>query len=533
LSDTSEQAIVPEIISQNQEPSEPKIEVSLRRHGLRYVRAFAIGFIVLQIAGLCIPGDYSDEPFIMFALNNALDLSLVYLTIVVPIGIIVYLLGRVILLLSQRRSLPADNRLLFDFVISSSLVITVIANLGIFLTWTNAFLPSPIYDIPILSVLEGGIVVASMFFLALGVFYRFLSRLYLTLLDKHGLGFAYLRESGRMVDRAIGPMLGFMTAAVPGTLAYLWPLSIPLAVLLLTQSEKIQSEAELAPLAIEMFPSGMIREPVPKMSASQPQEKLIYEQFRFSMKKLTRWMILSIGIVMMIYFVTTSDALAILAYVLGIPSGFYVSIVNPFYYWSSALGAAICSAGLFILLCLFNNLRRIERPEGHVLSPRHRFEWLIDFGISVIAIALLMIYSLPQIGIETWTSMSTELFWNYFYDYTPGYMPWASLVVATAFQVSILLILVGLALRVAGNAVGFLGKEETTALKWQLRSGKVLIVGVSLAIGNQIVLTGGFYFGIISEGLVMIGLTLLLVTMIFSYARMQEIRWLDAGGEGS
>ena len=517
----------------DQEVSESKIVVDLRRHGWRYARAFVIGFIVLQIAGLRTPGFYSDDPFILLTITRALDLALVYFTIVVPIGIVVYVLGRVFLLALQRRHLNMDLRLLLDFIITSALVITLLVNLGIFLSWTSAFLASPTYDIPILSLTENSIIVLSMFFLTLGVFYRFLSRSYLRIFSKPKLSLAYLRESGRMVDRAIGPILGLVTAAAMNTFTQLWILAIPFAIQLFTQYEKMQSEAELEDSDRNMFPEGEIREPIPHIVTLTPRQKFVYEQFRFSMKTLSRWIVLSVGIVTALYFISTSDAVFVLRLILGYPDYFYISMVNPFDYWSASLGVAIVSTGLFIVVYLFYKLRRIERPEGHVLSPRHRLEWLLDLGISAVAIALLVIYLLPQIGLDTWNSMRLELFWNRHYTYTLGYTPWSALVVATTLQVYISLILVGLILRIAGNTMGFLGKNEMTALKWQSRSGKVLLVGASLAIGNQILLTGDLYFGIISAGVALLGLTLLLVTMMFSHSRMQEIKWFDVGGEGS
>ena len=231
-----------------------------------------------------------------------------------------------------------------------------------------------------------------------------------------------------------------------------------------------------------------------------------------------------------IYFISTADAANVLGRLLGNSDYFYTSGINPFDYWSSALGLAITSTGLFIFTYLVYKLRRIERPEGHVLSPRHRLEWLVDLAASIVTIALLVIYLLSQIGIETWNSMRLELFWNRYHEFTPGYLPWSALVVATTLQVYIALILVGLILRIVGNTMGVLEKNEMTALKWQLRSGKILIVGASLAFGIQILLTGGLYFGLVTAGIVLTGLSLLLATMMFSHTRLQEIEWFDDGG---
>ncbi len=531
MGETTDSEIIPETVSQGQEVPKPKGEVDLRRHGWRYARAMTIGFVMLQLSGLQIPGYYSEDP-LLTALNNAIDLSLVYFTIVVPIGIVTYILGRVVLLLSQRRALSTDRTILIDFIISSALVVTLIVNLGIFLSWASAFLASPIYDIPILSLIENSIIILSMFFLALGVFYRFLSRSYLKIFSKPKLSLAYLRDSGRMVDRAIGPILGLVTAVVMNTFAQLWILAVPLAIQLFTQYEKLQSEAELENSNRNMFPLGEIREPIPNIVALVPRQKFVYEQFRFSLKSLSRWIILSVGVVTALYFISTSDAGNILTFFSG-ENQYDPSGVNPFKYWNAALGVAIFSTGLFIVIYLVYKLRSCERPEGHVLSPRLRAEWMIDLGVSAVVVALQAFYLLPQIGLETWNSMRLDLFWNLHHQFTLGYTLWSSTIVATVFQVCIALILVGLILRIVGNTRGFLGKEEMTALKWQLLSGKILLVGISLAIGINLLLTGGMFFGIVSGRILVAGLTLLLSTMMFSHARMQEIEWFDVGGDRS
>ena len=300
--------------------------------------------------------------------------------------------------------------------------------------------------------------------------------------------------------------------------------------------EKLQAEEELSLYHTDVFPQGKIREPIPIILELESNDRIVYEQFRFSMKKLSRWMMLSVVIVMLLYFIVTMDAIIILELTFFPPSGSYQvagSLLDPFPYWSAALGAAIISTGLFILQFLISKSKGNDSPKGHALGPKHRFEWLIDFGVGIVAIVLSMIYLLPQVGLDTWNSMAMELFWNRHNTVTPGYAPWAALVAASTFQVSIALVIAGLVLRVSSNAFGFLGRNEATALKWQIRSGLVLIVGVSLAIGTQILLTGGYYFGILSGVFVMAGLSLLLASMTFSNARLQELNWFESGGVGS
>ena len=533
MGEIADSEIIPDTASQNQEESEPTDDVDLRRHGWRYARTLAIGFIILQLSGLRIPGIFADDPFTLKVLNNAIDLSLVYFTFVIPIAIVVYILAWVFLQLIRRRAINTDFQLSIDFIISSSLVVTLIVNLGTFLSWTSAFLASPTYDIPLLSLVENSIIILSMFFLALGIFYRFLSRLYLKMLSKPKLSTAYLRGSGRMVDRAIGPILGLVTAISMHSLAQLWILAIPLFVQLFTQYEKIQADMELALLDQDMFPKGDVREPIPYIVSLVPRQKFVYEQFRFSMKPLSRWIVLSIGIVTTLYITTTIDTTSVLAFLFGIEDRFYTSGVNPFNYWNLALGVAIFSTALHILTYLFYRLRSFERPEGHVLSPRHKLEWIVDLGVTAVAATLLVFYLLPQIGLEPWNTMRLELFWNLHYAFTPGYTIWSSTVVATVFQVSIALLLTGLIMRIVGNAMGFLGKDEMNTLKWHLRSGKILLIGISFAIGINLLLTGGMFFGVVSSGIVVAGLTLLLSTMMFSKTRMQEIDWFDVGGERS
>ena len=530
MGEIADSETTPDTNSQDQEISELKVEVDLRRHGWRYARAIVIGFLILQLAGLRVPGENMFDTYAVYLFNKAAELTIVYLAIVLPIGIIVYILGRVVLLISKRRGLNKEIQLLLDFVISSALVVTLIVNLGIFLSWTSAFLASPIFDIPILSLIENSIVILSMFFLALGVYYRFLSRLYLRVFAKPKLSSAYLRESGRMVDRAIGHIVGLVTAVSMSTFTHLWFLAIPLLIQLFTQYEKIQVETGLER---NMFPLGEIREPIPSIAAMVPRQKFVYQQFRFSLKPLSRWIILSVGLVTGLYFISTTEASSILTFVLGSEDYYYTSVVNPFIYWSVAMGIAILSLGTFIVIYLVYSLRKFERPEGHILSPRHRFEWLADLGVSAVAFALLMFYLLPQIGIGTWNSMRLNLFWNPHHPITPGFALWTPTLIASLFQVCSVLILVGVILRMVINAMGFLGKEEITVLRWQLQSGKILLVGVSLAIGINVLLTGGMYFGVVSGGIVMAGLALLLATMMFSKARLQEIAWFDVGGERS
>jgi len=522
--------IIPVTTNQDHEDSKSTDEVDLRRHWWRYARTITIGFLVLQLSGLQIPGIFAEDPFVIKALNNAIGLSIVYFTIVIPIAIVVYILGRVMFQILKGRSINQNRRLFIDFIISSSLVVTLIVNLGTFLSWTSAFLASPTYDIPFLSLIENSIIILSMFFLALGIFYRFLSRLYHEMFSKPKLSTAYLRESGRMVDRAIGPILGLVTAISMHTFTQLWILAIPLFIQLFTQYEKLQADMELSFLERDMFPTGDVREGIPSIVALVPRQKFVYEQFRFSMKPLSRWIVLSIGIVTFLYLTTTTDAISVLAFLFGSEDNYLTTGVNPFNYWNIALGVAILTTGLHILTYLIYRLRSYERPEGHVLSPRHKLEWMLDLGVSASVIVLLVFYLLPQIGPETWNTMRLELFWNLHHAFTPGFTIWSSTVVATVYQVCIALLLAGLIMRIVGNVMGFLGRDEMTALKWQVRSGKILLVGISLAIGINLLLTGGLFFGVVSGGIVVTGLTLLLSTMMFAHTRMQEIDWFDDGG---
>ncbi len=524
-----------DVSSQVSEIPEPKSDVKFKQHGISYIRSFVIGYIILQIAILHAPELYY-LPYtpisLQLILNDIIDQTMIYLLYIVPLGIIVYLVCRILLLILNKGQISSAKVLILDFVLTSSLIITLVLNLGFLLGWTGAFLASPIFDIQIISLIQNVIVIGTMFFLVLGLFYRFLSRLNQSLYNNKLLGLVYLRDSGRMVGRAIGPLLGFSVAILTPTISQLWILVIPMIVLFVTQYERLQSDSDLSKLSPNMFPTGKIREKMPVITQSQPQEKIIYEQFRFSIKKLSRWLIGSIVLVMILYFTNTTDILVILFLFVVPPSGIYYSNVNPYIYWTIALEVSIFAIMLFIFTYHFYRFRNKSETQGKTLSPRHRLEWLADFGISIIAFVLFILYMIPQIGFAVWSDMSQNLFYNTFYQFTPGYTPWAGLVLATIFQITIVVILIGIILRLIGDALGFLERNELSALRWQLNSGKILITGMSLAIGYQILLSGGLYFGLVPPTLIISCLILIIVTMLFSFARIHDIRLSKVGGEG-
>ena len=99
MGEIADSETTPDTNSQDQEISELKVEVDLRRHGWRSARAIVIGFLILQLAGLRVPGENMFDTYAVYLFNKAAELTIVYLAIVLPIGIIVYILGRVVLLI--------------------------------------------------------------------------------------------------------------------------------------------------------------------------------------------------------------------------------------------------------------------------------------------------------------------------------------------------------------------------------------------------------------------------------------------------
>ena len=199
MSEVADDSFVTEPVSQETIPPISSAEVSLRAHAMKYVRAFMIGFFVMQFMAIELPSIYEGGLDFQLIQDNAVSLSLDYLMFVVPIGLAVYIIGRVILLLARQRGFSGNRSLFIDFVLSAALMVTLFVNLGVYLDWTSAFMASPIFDIPIYSLFESAIVIASMFFLALGLVYRFMSRLNQSFTTNRAFGLVYLRESGRMV----------------------------------------------------------------------------------------------------------------------------------------------------------------------------------------------------------------------------------------------------------------------------------------------------------------------------------------------
>ncbi|MFX0107605.1 MAG: hypothetical protein ACFE7R_04920 [Candidatus Hodarchaeota archaeon] len=267
-----------------------------------------------------------------------------------------------------------------------------------------------------------------------------------------------------------------------------------------------------------------------ELEVDDKREKSLYDALKKSIRSIAVWLGLSIVIVTGIAVVSTLDILWIL-YTYSWSSSFYYSFVNPFLYWTYALQVCLISIGLFVLILLSYVIYTRHKEKILQTFRTTRIEWLADFAATVVVLILALAIQTPLIGLGIWDEMIRTLFLDYNNSWIRSYFPWAGYVNATVFQLSLVLVLVGLIIRTASSVLGFLAVREKQAHRLHLLSSRTLILGIILALCFQLIVEGSFYFGFINSTHIMLALVLLLVSMQFTKLRLGEIQLRDSGGD--
>ncbi len=478
--------------------------------------------------------------FVDFANNFILvipEFIISYMLYIIPTFAIILIVGRIITSIRNRFSTKIgegnfnkssvwinENSFRLDFIFTSGLTLSLFILLPYAMDWASSMIAwSSVLNI-ISTTIIGFLATAIVVLFYTGLSYRFLSRVVRLFNIADNLTEDLSAHSARIFLVAFGLAMVILTGAIQSIGSGMLFMVLPGVGLYYLLHERFSNKIELKKFGIRM------KEYIDTTNDKTEQVSILY---RHSIKRFCVWCFSVISLITILILINTRD------FITGV---ILLFATDPYFYWGLNLShisvtPVLISIGMFScvgigLITLFYTLRfAINRRDdiSSIMGMKSKLEWIVDFFLTLVSLILIVILLLPEIFYSS-SPFITSILYNEHTGTSVGYFHWAPLVLAMSWLACIIIAAIATLLRLVSNILGFTGSRRKAAIRGSIWSSRLLILSITLALAFQLMITGGFYFGIVTGNLVLLTLVVIIIQMVISQKRQIELTTRDEGG---